>query len=260
MKGGHKYMEIINDISNTLNTELNIMEKTIYKNELIEIIGQPLEVAIVILGGTCTIEIKDRNVFWEHLGKRKNVFDGPATTVYIPPFLDFTIKSEVGEVQVAIISAPSDNKFHPYVVTPEEVQIEYRGQKEWRREVHNILRENHTSSSLRLGETYSNEGVWSGYPPHKHDTDNLPYESKQIEQYLVRIEPSTGFGILVNYKNLDEKKQALVVHDKDIISIKEGYHTIVAAAGHKFYYLWVLSGENRVLVGNVDENYSWLTE
>ena len=74
------------------------------------------EYALVILGGKCTVsgdgfEFKDA-------GKRKDVFDGAATCIYIPANTPFSVTG-VGEVQIAVCKSPSDKAFKPAIVNPE---------------------------------------------------------------------------------------------------------------------------------------------
>lgn len=242
-----------------LDSGLTLSVENLKVNESITLIGDNLERVVVILGGTCTIQFEEENICWTGLGKRKNVFDGPATSIYLPSFLSSIIKAETDTVQLVVISAPAHSKREPYVIAPNDVFIEDRGQNEWSREVHNILSSSHPADCLLVGETFSTKGVWSGYPPHKHDTDNPPGESKHDEIYLIRVQPTDGFGIFINYKNENEREQAIVVRDMETITVEEGYHTIVAAAGHKFYYLWALAGDERELKCHVDPRYKWLS-
>ena len=39
------------------------------------------------------------------------------------------------------------------------------------------------------------QGGWSGFPPHKHDTDRLPLETRHDETYNFRFRPNHGFGV-----------------------------------------------------------------
>ena len=49
------------------------------------------EYALVILGGKCTV--KGENFAFENAGKRKDVFDGAATCIYVPANTPFSITS-----------------------------------------------------------------------------------------------------------------------------------------------------------------------
>ena len=55
------------------------------------------EYALVILGGKCSV--KGDGFAFENAGKRKTVFDGAATCVYVPANNPFSVTA-VGEVQI----------------------------------------------------------------------------------------------------------------------------------------------------------------
>ena len=57
------------------------------------------EYALVILGGKC--DVKGESFEFLNTGKRKNVFDGAATCIYVPANTPFTIKA-LGEVQICL--------------------------------------------------------------------------------------------------------------------------------------------------------------
>ena len=73
------------------------------------------EYALVILGGKCTVEGDDFR--FENIGKRKDVFDGPATCVYVPRNTPFTVTA-VGEVSIAVSKSPATKDFAPALINP----------------------------------------------------------------------------------------------------------------------------------------------
>ena len=48
-------------------------------------------------------------------------------------------------------------------------------------------------------EVFTPDGSWSSYPPHKHDTLNLPAECDLDEIYYFRVNPPSGFAFLRVY-------------------------------------------------------------
>ena len=56
------------------------------------------------------------------------------------------------------------------------------------------------SGNLLVSELYADEGCWSGYPPHKHDTDDGEVETAHEEVYHYRFNPPTGFGAQYCYE------------------------------------------------------------
>ena len=63
---------------------------------------------------------------------------------------------------------------------------------------------------------------------------------------------------MLNYNDVERPRQSKVVHDGDIIQVRRGYHSFVAAGGHRFYYLWALCGDERSLRFRVDPRDAWL--
>ena len=50
------------------------------------------------------------------------------------------------------------------------------------------------ADSLLVVEVKTPSGNWSSYPPHKHDSDNIPVETYLEETYYHRINPAQGFA------------------------------------------------------------------
>ena len=61
------------------------------------------EYALVILGGKC--DVKGEVFNFENAGKRKDVFDGAATCIYVPANTPFTVTAK-GEVQICVSKSP----------------------------------------------------------------------------------------------------------------------------------------------------------
>ncbi|WP_410677549.1 5-deoxy-glucuronate isomerase [Citrobacter braakii] len=222
--------------------------------------SQGNELAIVILSGKCHITVDDIN--YSNLGSRRDVFSGKATTVYVPINSTYTItESQNGKLEAAILIVPAEIKKKSFVIKPEEVVVNQRGNLIWQREVHNILTDNVEGKVHRIivGETFSHPGHWSSYPPHKHDTQNLPYETKMDEIYLFKVNPGEGFGIQILYSEDWEVREAVIVKDGDAVTIPGGYHPVAAAPGYQVYYLWVMAGEyGRELNPKDDPKFKWL--
>ncbi|MFF7366569.1 5-deoxy-glucuronate isomerase [Streptomyces tricolor] len=217
------------------------------------------EAVVVLLGGRCDVRF-DGGPHWEQLGERADVFDGRATALYAPAGRGWRMTAGPGGVRFALAAAPASTPYEPYVVRPDQVRSERRGTGVWSREVHDIVGPDQPSDSLLVGETFSAEGVWSSYPPHKHDAHDPPRESHQQEAFHVRVDPPSGFGIFLHYPSTEDPRQAQVVHDGDTVTVREGYHSFVAAAGHRFYYLWALAGTERELHFRTDPRHTWLLD
>jgi 5-deoxy-glucuronate isomerase len=219
------------------------------------------ELALVILSGKCQIKVND--VTFENLGSRKDVFSGKATTVYVPIHSQYeVIEVKGGKLEIAIVSVPAEKQYQPFVVNPAEVVLNHRGVLNWQRDVHDIITDNGENRVDRIivGETFSYSGQWSSYPSHKHDTHNLPFESKFDEIYLFKVDPVEGFGIQVMYTDDFSLREAHIIKDGDAVALPEGYHPVASAPGFRVYYLWVMAGEHgRVLQPNDDPKLKWIS-
>src|SRR5260221_588199 len=62
-----------------------------------------------------------------------------------------------------------------------------------------LLREHRPAESLLVTEVLTPGGNWWSYPPHKHDTDDLPRESLLEETYYHRTRRPEGFAMQLVY-------------------------------------------------------------
>jgi Uncharacterized enzyme involved in inositol metabolism len=113
------------------------------------------------------------------------------------------------------------------------------------RKIKHILGAKHHDKVGRLlcNELYTvGQGGWSGFPPHKHDTDRLPDETRHDETYNYRFRPNNGFGFQL-FQQVDEKVgKAEHIIDGSTIAIRTGYHPCVVAPGYEMYYFTILGG------------------
>jgi 5-deoxy-glucuronate isomerase len=200
-------------------------------------------------------EIKTGGKTWKL--KRESVFSQKACGIYIPPGVGWTMKAEKPS-ELAVARAPSEKRGEPVLISPEMVKQETRGKNGFRREVYDIIDERVDAEKLIIGETINFPGEWSSFPPHKHDKDNLPEESKLEEFYLFKMEPEEGFGLTRLYTAEGDLDTAYVIRNNSFLLIPRGYHPIAAIPGYKLYYLWILAGEGRKLVPNDDPAFKWL--
>jgi 5-deoxy-glucuronate isomerase len=218
--------------------------------------GDALEYAVVLLSGRCSLTNEDGHTLAEL--SRQDTFDERGSAVYIPRWRSYQLETRGAGALVAIASTQADSDRAFAVVRPDEVRVERRGRGAWSREVHTLIESGKTSDRLLIGETFSGEGVWSSYPPHKHDQMLQGVESMHDEYFFVRVRPATGFGILIRYESGADREGALVLKDGDVVPLPSGYHSVVAAGGHELYYLWALAGEQAEFRWNTDPRYAWL--
>ncbi|PZE20187.1 5-deoxy-glucuronate isomerase [Paenibacillus xerothermodurans] len=252
------YQDIIPE-NNSLLTYLALGKISLNKDEQYSCHTDGYEMGLVILSGQATIEIEKER--WSDLGERQTVFDGKATTVYIPCRSNYTITAQTDHLEVAVCKAKAETKFTPFVVRPSDVVVNARGKELWQREVHGIITDNGDSRVHRLvlGETYNQAGHLSSYPPHKHDGEFAPEEPNLEEVYYYQLDPQHGFGVQLHYTKDQSIDQSYIVRNGDSFAIDKGYHPVSAAAGYRLYYLWFMAGpETRILQPFDDRDHAWL--
>lgn len=213
------------------------------------------EYGLLILGGKCTVT--GDGFEYKNIGKRKDVFDGPATCVYVPRNKEFTITGD-GEVSIAVCKSPSVKDHRSVLINPEDVVIKDMGKPGWQRQAHFILDERVDADIVYIGEAYVKGGQWASYPPHKHDDDNMPTEAATEEIYYYEFKKPSGFGIQRVYTKEGDIDETYTVKSGDFVEIPRGYHPFHTAPGYDNYYLWVMAGENRGFFMTTDEEHKWL--
>lgn len=201
------------------------------------------EVALIILSGKC--DVKAGDLRFSGLGKRKDVFSGKATAVYLPVDTEYEVENvSEGTLEIAVVLAVSQKKYAPFVIRPEDVFVSRRGTTNCRRYLHEILAGNVQDKVDRIivGEIFTYKGNWGSYPPHKHDEYNPPIETEMEEIYHFKINPKEGFGVQLIYNDDLSVREAYFIKDGDTAVIREGYHPVAAAPGFKIYYLWAMAG------------------
>ena len=214
------------------------------------------ESGLIVLSGKISLEIGSKK--FGQLGKRGSVFEGRAYGAYIPMSEEFTVTTEEGPAEIALFRAPCDELIEPYIVTPEENVRHVVGQDNWTRDVYDVIGLDQKAQRLVVGETINPPGNWSSYPPHRHEVHNPPEESCQEEVYLFKIDPDQGFGFQRIYTEDREIDETYTLQNNDCIFIPRGYHPVAGAGGYHLYYLWVLCGEDRVLIPRDDPSHSWI--
>lgn len=214
------------------------------------------EYGIVILGGKCNIS--GDGFEYNEIGKRKNVFDGAATSVYIPSGKEFIITATSGDCTLAVSKCPGEIEYEPVLINPEDVIIKDLGKPGWERQAHFVLDERVKANYIYIGEAFVQGGQWASYPPHKHDDDNMPTEGVLEEVYYYEFDKPQGFGIQKVYTKEKDVDETYTVKDGDFVHIHRGYHPFCCAPGYTNYYLWIMAGKNRGFFMTTEECHKWL--
>jgi 5-deoxy-glucuronate isomerase len=213
------------------------------------------ESVIVPLSGTCDLTADGKS--FPNLGQRATVWDGKADAVYAGPNTNVTIVAQ-NDCEISIAGGLWDRRTASFRITPEEVDMVDVGSNETksRRRIFHILGQNGAgrAGNLLVSELYADEGCWSGYPPHKHDTDQ-PGETAHEEVYHWRFRPRTGFGAQLWYSP-DGDATAYITRDRDTFAFSAGYHPTVTSPFHEAYTFTILVGKTqRSLIQNFDRTY-----
>jgi len=237
---------------NTITLSLLIIQK----GDSYFIPGDNNERVLILLSGN--INGSCGNMKFKELGVRKSVFDGKASAIYLSSFTDLTLSANT-DTEIIIASAPCEkNGFESKIIRPGDVSAKTVGKNNWVRNVHDILPGEFNANKLIVGETFNYPGMWSSFPPHKHDKNNPPVETCFEELYYYRINPNQGFGYQRIYSPEHDFDDCYVVKNNDVVEIPFGYHPVTAGPGYDLYYLWVLSGESRNPIWNEDPDHNWV--
>jgi 5-deoxy-glucuronate isomerase len=215
------------------------------------------ELLSVVLSGQA--EIAAGGTSFERVGRRVSIWDGPADSVYCGTCPRVTVRALRDGTEIAVAGGWCHRPFAPFRITPEEVEIVEVGSAAThsRRRICHVLGQNAAGRAghLLVSELYGDDGCWSGYPPHKHDTERPPEETDFEEIYHYRFRPENGFGAQFCYEAEGGGAEPAVVMTRhgDTFLIERGYHPTVRAPGHEGYIFTILVGRHqRSLVQNFE--------
>lgn len=216
------------------------------------------EVCAVLVAGKANASSKNES--WNNLGEREGPFDRKAPyAVYLPPGDELQIEA-LTDVEIALCKAPAEGKYPARLITPEDCQTEVRGNGTNERFVCNILFGNLAAEKLLVVEVITPNGNWSSYPPHKHDTDAAPAETKLEETYYHRLSPPQGFAFQRVYTDDRSLDETMTVEDSCVVMVPEGYHPVGAPHGYDLYYLNVMAGPKREWIFHNDPQHEWMLD
>jgi 5-deoxy-glucuronate isomerase len=214
------------------------------------------EGCLVVLTGSAQIAVDARPL--GTLGGRSSVFEERSPdAVYAPPGSIYAMRA-VDAVELALASAPARGRHAARVIPAASMQRSVRGQGTNTRFVCDILPEGEPAESMLVVEVVTPAAHSSSYPPHKHDTDNLPHESSLEEIYYHRIDPPQGFAFQRVYTDARDIDESMAVGDHDLVMVPRGYHPVVMPHGYRGYYLNVMAGPRREWRFKNDPAHDWL--
>ena len=153
----------------------------------------------------------------------------------------------------------SDTSKKAVLIPATENTVEHRGNYNCQRLVNTMLSDNSSiSDKLLVTEVYTEGGNWSSYPPHKHDTDNLPAESLLEEIYYHEVDKDSGFVVQKVYTDDLLLDETYTVRNHDVVLVPKGYHPVGVPDGYCSYYLNVMAGPVKKWKFHMDKNYEFL--
>ncbi len=216
------------------------------------------ETAFILLEGHCTVRF-DGDV-WENIGNRETVFENKrAVSFYMPIGQTLTVEG-VGHVKIAVCGAVTKEKSIPQLLPEEHVVLKRLGIQPWERETSFIIDENSNAKELTVGEAYVTPGNWAGFPPHKHDEDNMPAECVAEEIYYFLFEPEQGFAVQCAYTLDGSLDETYRVKNDELVEFPYGYHTTVSTPGYSTYFLWMMAGDYQGFYRSLDPEHVWVSE
>ena len=177
---------------------------------------------VVVEGGAGSLRLGDETVT---VSGRDDVFAAAGWSALVAPGQTLTLD---GDLRATAVWRAETRVLVGRLIDPADVADEARGEGTTRRRVRTYV----DAGPLIVGETLNPPGLWSSYPPHRHEHEEI---------YLYRFDPPDGFGMQMRSES-DSDERAVVVRDGRIERITSGWHPVVAAPGSTMYYLWALAG------------------
>lgn len=192
------------------------------------------------------------------IGERMSPFEGKPWSLYVPAGSSWTVTAETA-CEIAACSSPGvPGSRPPRVIGPDSHTVMTRGKGNNVRYVTDIINETDPADSLLVVEVITPAGNASSYPPHKHDRDAFPEETRLEEVYYHRLNPSQGFGFQRIYTDDRSLDVSMTIEDGDVTLVPRGYHPCAALHGYDLYYLNVMAGPKRLWRFYNDPAHEWM--
>ncbi len=200
-----------------------------------------------IVPATGSIDVNVGGHDFGAVGKREHIWERDPEGVYVPVGMEASIECVSETAEVFIAGARHDEVYEPFVVRESDIDPVQYGSDDTKthRKIKHILGKSPAGKvgKLLVSELFTvGAGGWSGFPPHKHDTDQLPEESRHDEVYNFRFNPEHGFGAQFMTQEGEAIGDVYHIRNGSTIKIEKGYHPCVAAPGYEMYYFTILGG------------------
>lgn len=214
------------------------------------------EYAFIMLEGYCNLEV-DGEVY-KNIGNRQTVFENQkAESFYMPREQKLAIEA-VTKIKIAVCGTPVGEKTQHQVFRESHVKLKVLGEVPYQRETSFIIDGDSNAKVLTIGECYCTEGNWAGFPPHKHDVNNMPHECIAEEIYYFLFDPKQGFAVQCLYTDDGLIDEAYRVKNDELVEFPRGYHTTVSTPGYQTYFLWIMAGDYQGFNRSSDPDHAWI--
>jgi 5-deoxy-glucuronate isomerase len=201
-----------------------------------------------IVPATGSVDVLTDGQVFEAIGKRGiDVWDGEPEGVYVPTGMAAELICRSPTAEIFIAGARFDKVLSAFAVRADEIDSVQYGSDDTKthRKIKHILGSKYHGRVGRLlvSELFTvGQGGWSGFPPHKHDTDRLPLETRHDETYNFRFRPPRGFGLQLVQREDGTVGDAYHLVDGSTVVLEKGFHPCVVAPGYEMYYFTILGG------------------
>jgi 5-deoxy-glucuronate isomerase len=222
-----------------------------------------------IVPATGTVDVDVEGVKFASLGHRGvDVWDGQPEGVYVPAGAKVTMVA-TRDTETFIAGARYDKVLDPFDVREHDYVQYGSDDTKTHRSIKHILgqKEHHRVGRLLVSELFTvGAGGWSGFPPHKHDTDRKDengtiIETRHDETYNFRFRPNHGSAVQIIQHKEGEPGDAHQLMDRSTILLGSGYHPCVVMPGYEMYYFTILGGlSQRSLVQYFQPTHAYQVE
>ena len=214
------------------------------------------ETAFILLEGHCDVSFDGTT--WERVGNRNSVFENRKAECFYMPREQMVEITALDHLKIAVCATPVAEKTAPQLLREDHAVLKLLGEQPYQRETSFLIDSNSNAKVLTIGEAYCTPGNWAGFPPHKHDEDNMPTECVAEEIYYFLFDPKQGFAVQCLYTADGELDEAYRVKNDELVEFPYGYHTTVSTPGYQTYFLWLMAGDHQGFNRSGDPDHTWI--
>ena len=204
------------------------------------------ESCVVPVSGHCKVEVGGE--VFDNIGERKTLWEAMPNGVYVPTDTACTVSCGSEPMEIFVAGGVYEEQLEPFAIRTPDIDLVQYGSDDTKthRKIKHILGQANVENRGRLlvSELFTvGAGGWSGFPPHKHDTERPPVETRYEEVYNFRFNPDHGFGCQFDYLEDGGMGDPHHIKNGSTYMIDKGYHPCVAAPGYEMYYFTIIVGE-----------------